>query len=64
MEADENKNQGRMTYTDSVLQVCMQVQGREADISGRVIAKGGMCPSITILCHPITIIISYVTIYL
>ena len=33
MEADETKRQGRMTHADSALQVCMRVQGREADIA-------------------------------
>ena len=33
MKADGTKKQGRMICTDSVLQVCMQVKGREADIA-------------------------------
>ena len=35
MESEETKEQaGRMTCADSVLQVCMWVQGREANITG------------------------------
>ena len=32
MEADETIKQGRMTHVDSALQVCTQVQGREATL--------------------------------
>ena len=32
MGADETIKQGRMTHADSALQVCMWVQGCEADI--------------------------------